>query len=237
MNRKFLRVVGMQRSGIHAVAEWIRMSLADQHGYSFQFDNAIPMDKPNEFAKYLPPKGDLAEPFLWMVEHEDINFIDMPVLNPKLHTNFEYADVLVIRDVFNTMASRRKMNANLFSRRAVQLWKQYAAEALNGTDFLGPNKIVVAFNKWHDSRWSENTAFITAVGDRFGISGGGVLLDKLSVGSSFEPPTTLAKDLKVFDRWQTYADDPAFWAVFDQQVLALNTKLFGENPEVLKHLK
>lgn len=230
MNRKFLRVVGMQRSGIHAVAEWVRMSLAVQ-GYSVQFDNAVPMERPNELAKYLPPKGDLAEAFLWMVEHEDIQFLDMPALSPKLYANFEYADVLVIRDVFNTMASRRKMNPNLFSRRAVQMWKQYAAEALNATDFLGPNKVVVTFNKWLGEPYR------TAIAGKFGIDGAGVEQTKLSVASSFDPPTTPVNELKLLERWKTYADDPGFWSVFDPQVVALNSKLFGEDEEVLKHLK
>jgi hypothetical protein len=239
MKRKFFRVIGMQRSGIHAVAEWIRMSHALQ-GYSVHYDNAVSMEKPNEIAKFLPAKGDLEESFLWMVEHEDVHFIDMPVLSPKLTSNFEYHDILVIRDVFNTMASRRKMNPQLFSRRAVQLWRQYGAEALGNTDYLGPNKTVVLFNKWHQSGLQgqppEILGYRKQIAAKLGIQEVGAETIKLAVNSSFDPPTTPSNELKLFDRWKNY-EDQNFWSAFDSPVYAMNTKLFGEMPEIAKLIK
>lgn len=233
MNRKFFRVIGMSRSGIHAVADWIRMSHAEM-GYTCHYDNAIPMERPNDIAKFLPPKGELSESFLWMVEHEDVHFLDMPVLNPKIASNFEFTDVLVIRDVFNTMASRRKMNERgLFSRRHIQQWKQFAFEALEQTSFLGPNKVVVKFNQWHQQR----DDYRSVVAKACGIEGVGAESNKVVGHSSWEPNTTPASELKLFERWRNYAEDPAFWAVFDKQVYDLNSSLFGSDSEVLKFIK
>jgi len=232
MNRKFFRVIGMSRSGIHAVASWIRMSHVEM-GYAYHYDNTVPMTFPNEQAKFLPPSGDKNEAFLWMVEHEDINFLDMPVLNSKIYTNFEFTDVLVIRDVFNTMASRRKMNEKgWFSRRHIQQWKQFAFEALDQTKFLGPNKVVVFFNGWH-----KEPAKRELIAKDFGIIGVGADTSKSATQSSWDAPTVPVAEMKLFDRWQNYAEDPMFWSVFDKQVYDLNTQLFGPNEEVLKYIK
>lgn len=225
----------MQRSGIHAVAEWIRMSLAMQ-GYNTHYDNAVPLERPSDIARFLPPKGDLEESFLWMVEHEDAQFIDLPPIHPKICANFECYDVLVIRDVFNTMASRRKMNTNHFSRRAVQMWKQYAFEASGATNFLGinSNKVVVRYNAWH--KQPHEGSYRETVAKSFQIEGVGSEVPlKQSANSSWQPPATLVSELLVFDRWKNYADDEAFWNVFkgDKQLYELNTNLFGPNQEIL----
>ena len=231
MNRKFIRVTGMQRSGIHAVTEWIRMSHAGM-GYSCWYDNAVSMDRPNDIAKFLPPSGDKEEAFLWMVEHEDVMFVDMPVLSSKIQKNFEFIDVLVIRDVFNTMASRRKMDERFFNRRAVQQWKYFACEARDLTNFLGPNKVVVNFNKWFaDMKYRETVA------GKLGFEGVGADTDKMAVTSFWEPTATKSSTLKLFDRWKNYKDDQNFWSVFDNQVYDLNTGLFGEMPEVAKLIR
>jgi len=233
MKRKFFRVFGMTRSGIHAVAEWVRMSHAEV-GYSCHYDNAVSMDRPNELAKFLAPKGDLTEHFLWMVEHEDIIFLDMPVISPKIYENFECCDVLVIRDVFNTMASRKRLHDPLFTRRAIQQWKSFAWEALDKTQFIGPNKIVVKYNQWFiPPHEGERAAFAK----KFGIEGIGSDTTKLAVASSWEPPTTPAHELKVLERWKNYVDDAGFWKLFDSQVVDLNTLLFGRNEEVEKLIK
>lgn len=231
LKRKFIRVIGMQRSGIHAVADWIRMSHAGM-GYSSWYDNAVNMDRPNDIAKFLPPSGEKAEPFLWMVEHEDIMFVDVPLLNEKIYNNFEFTDVLVIRDLFNTMASRRKMDERFFNRRTIQQWKHFACEAQNLTNFLGPNKVVVNFNKWFsDMKYREEVA------GKFGIDGVGVGTEKMAVQSYWQPTVTKSSDLALFDRWKNYQADKDFWTVFDRQAYDLNTSIFGKNEEVAKLIR
>jgi hypothetical protein len=201
-------------------------------GYSSFYDNNAPLDRPNDIAKFLPPSGDKEETFLWMIEHEDIMFVDIPILNPKLFANFEFTDVVVIRDVFNTMASRRKMDERFFSRRAVQQWKHFACEAKNLTNFLGPNKVVVTFNQWHsDMKYREKIA------QGFGIDGVGVGTEKMASTSYWEPTVTKSSDLKLFDRWKNFPAGSDFWAVFDRQVYDLNTSLFGANEEVAKLIR
>lgn len=228
MNRKLVRVIGMQRSGIHAVADWIKMSHVGM-GYSCWFDNNAQLERMNDVAKFLPPSGEKEEAFLWLVEHEDIMFVDLPSMNKKLFQNFDYIDVLVIRDVFNTMASRRKMDERFFNRRTLQQWKHYACEANNLTNFLGPNKVVVNFNKWFS-----DTKYRGEVAAKFGIEGVGASTERMVVPSYWQPNVAKSSDLLVFDRWKNYQADQAFWDVFDRQVYDLNTNLFGKNEDVLK---
>ncbi len=233
MQRKMMRVVGLARSGIHAVSEWIRMSHAEM-GYSTQFDNILPLERPNDIAKLFPPSGDKNEPFLWMVEHEDQMLIDIPSISPKLLNNFEFTDVIVIRDVFNMMASRRKHNEKWAVRRVIQLWKTYAFEALNKTTFLGPNKKVVNFNKWHAEPLAGG--YREEVAKDFGIPDLGADTSKQATpGSSWDKMSVPASELKLFDRWKNYADVPEFWSLFDKQAYDLNTALFGPNEGVLKY--
>lgn len=229
MNRKLIRVFGVQRSGLHAVADWIKLSHAEQFGYSIIFENAVSLERPNEIAKFLPLKGDLAEPFLWMTEHEDCVLIDLPNIHPKLSANYEITDVVVVRDVFNTMASRRKMNGNMFNRRAIQLWKQFAFEAKGSTSFLGPKKLVVNFNDWIDSANRSEYA------KELQITGIGSQTDKQAAGSSWQPNVP-ASELKLTERWKNYIDDSSFWNLFDAQTYELNASIFGENTDIKKLL-
>lgn len=231
MNRKLIRVFGLQRSGLHAVCDWIKLSLAEQSGYSATFENDVSVDRPNEIAKFLPAKGDLAEPFLWMTEHEDSVLIDLPLLNPKLAANYEITDVLVVRDLFNTLASRRKLDQKLFNRRSVQLWKQFLFEAQGKTTFLGPNKVVVNFNDWSANKERERVAA------SLGITGVGAKTDKLAVNSSWQPPTTPVAELQLTERWKNYKEDATFWAVFDKSLYELNASVFGGNDEVAALIK
>src|ERR1700753_3658352 len=195
MNRKMIRISGMARSGIHAVAEWIRMSHAEE-GYSCHYDNNFSLEHPNNLAKFLPPSGDKVEPFLWMIEHEDILFVDMPVLSPKIFKNFDFVDVLVIRDAYNTMASRRKLNENMFSRRVLQQWKQFACEALDQTNFLGPNKIVVNFNSWAKDPFVGG--YREEIAKKFELAGIGSATEKISATSSWEPNQQHSSRLQLF---------------------------------------
>lgn len=233
MQRKMMRVVGMARSGIHAVSEWLRMSHAEM-GYDTQFDNLLPLERPNDIARLFPVSGDKSEPFLWMIEHEDQMLIDLPTLSPKLHNSFEFYDVMIIRDVFNTMASRKKHNEKWAARRSIQLWKTYAFEALNKTNFLGPNKKVINFNKWHAKPYIGS--YREEVAKEFGITDLGSDTSKQATpGSSWDKLTVPVADMKLFDRWKNYADVPEYWSLFDKQAYDLNTALFGVNEGVLKY--
>lgn len=224
MNRKMFRVMGMTRSGIHPVVEWIKASYV-ANGFACQFDNRIQIEYPNTIAKFLPMKPDEgdSERFLWLVEHEDVQFTDMPELREKLFTNFDVVDVLVVRDVFNTMASRFKVAKHLHSRRNVNVWKSYAYEALGRTSFLGPKKVVVNFNSWVD-----DMDYRRKMAGQLGILEMGADTSKqVPPFSAFDNPEVKVADLKLNERWVEFIPDKDFWGAFDKDVLKLNTELFG----------
>jgi len=242
MQRKFVRVLGIARSGIHAVSDWIRLSFAEQMGYSCQFDNLCSFERISELAKFLPPAGDKNEAFMWMVEHEDVPLIDLPMLPSKIYTNYDVVDVLIIRNVFNMMASRRHMQSPSFTRRTVQLWKSYAFEALNHTNFTGPNKVVIKYDLWQKQPWvaTEGVETRATFAKLLGIEDIGsetTNMSPFSPVSAWQPSTTPGPELKSLERWKSYAENKDFWLVFDKQAYDLNTALFGPDEEILQYLK
>jgi len=143
-------------------------------------------------------------------------------------------DLLIMRDPFNLFASRFKSNmipVKNARRTAVDLWVEYAREFLGETQILSQHKVCVNYNQWvQDRNYREHIAkqlglpFTDAGVDQVSNFGG---------GSSFEGQSFSGKasQMPVFDRWQSFADDPTYRALLqDDRLLTYSEKIFGHIP-------
>lgn len=155
----------------------------------------------------------------------------------------ERIDILILRDPFNLFASRIKSGFYRHRQRkdsngrrrvtrptGLRIWKQHARQVL-GRDYLRQPFVPVLFNRWatdptYRRELAENLGF-TFSDDGFrrvARVGGGSSFDGLSYA-------TRAQDMGLLHRWRHFADDPAFWNVFDEEVFELAEEIFGSMPD------
>ena len=142
-------------------------------------------------------------------------------------------DLLVIRDPFNLFASRYKIWNSLSGikdkKTLIEIWKEYAREALGVTSTLNERKVVVNFNNWFSSV-SYRERLSQKLGLEFSDRG---LNDISSVGvnSSFDGVVYQgrAQEMRVLERWKHFENDESFRQFFqDPELLTLSDELFGE---------
>lgn len=259
VNEIELRVVGMSRSGNHAVINWI---LAQATGrvvflncaearYNPYF-TARPLDNGvacsanyDDFQLEKEMSRDFSHKDWLVYSHEDT------YLGKAASRDFEdehdgfvgpsrrRIDLLVMRDPFNLFASRMRMD-NVVNPLgvAVRMWKQHAREALGQTSRLPHERIVVLFNNWCRSR-----AYRKEIAEQIGLTftdAGRQQVTRCHGGSSFDGLNYdgRAEQMKVLERWRKYEDDPSYQDIFrDPQLLEHSQKLFGEIPGTRRWMK
>jgi hypothetical protein len=139
--------------------------------------------------------------------------------------------VLVLRDAFNTFASvwngKRRMRDRLHRFYSPQ-WKVYAREYLGETCSLPEETVKISFNAWFSDR-EYRRGLAAALGldhadrgrDEVTSDGGGSSFS----GQAFHGR---ARDMAVLERWRHSADDPEYWAAFDEETLELSRRIFGD---------
>ena len=145
--------------------------------------------------------------------------------------------ILVMRDIYNLIASRLKSGRELSRedirqknetfQNMISAWKSHAREFLGETNVL-PDKILVNFNRWFlDANYrSELTRKLHCdreVADWHTVStyGGGSSFDKMDLKDD-------ARKMAVLDRWKEYRDDDIFWTAFDDpELVSLSERIFG----------
>ena len=135
--------------------------------------------------------------------------------------------VLVLRDPFNTVASRMRRRDRLPLEGFIELWKSYAREFAGDTDFL-PDRVAISYN-----RWCVDAPYRSALAGRLGLSGDMGVNDVPVVGggSSFDAVAFDGKgsSMRTGERWRQFTDDPDYLAaVCDPEVLDLSARIFGE---------
>lgn len=252
MNGIEIRLVGLSRSGNHALADWIlaqapgrRCFLNCAEGKTNPYATCRPLADgaparaswpgfdPRAAADGRPPATDLL-----LHSYED------SFLSHAFSDAFEAAhdawvgpsrrrvDVVVVRDPFNLFASRRAAGCEQSPAVARRLWMQHARTALRPrwTRRPRPPLVPVLYNRWAASR-----AYRRDLAARLGLPFTDAGIERVAAchgGSSFDG---LAYDgraaaMPVFDRWRAYADDAAYRALFDDGMRALALRLFGAVP-------
>ncbi|MBX2866041.1 MAG: hypothetical protein KTR27_21015 [Leptolyngbyaceae cyanobacterium MAG.088] len=260
-NEKELRVIGLRRTGNHAVIEWIKAQQpgniehvnnveARSNPYRYKFEHLIdyhPKHKKWAYQHYLPlSKGDFRHLDCLICSYEDqtLDSICDPFFE-RLHDIYvgksrQRFDLLIVRDPFNLFASRLKSNMiDIKSPRltAVDLWIQYAKEFLGDSQYLKQNKILVNYNQFvTDINYRKKLSL--ALGLKF--SDAGIKrVASLGGGSSFDSQGMDGRgnEMRVLERWQHFEQDTTFRNIFQNPALLhYSKKIFGEIPGTAKLL-
>jgi len=174
INDHELRVFGLQRSGIHAVINWIIQQssgptvflndiksvtgnpfLETDDAHSFAWEAS-----PRRFDLTLERSGHHASKKYLLLGYEDTDLRYLPIdfdrtIHQGVGESRKILNLLIIRDPYNLFASRmgflntaNRYPMRQFPERAVELWKVHAREALGATSALEPRRVVILYNRW-----------------------------------------------------------------------------------------
>ncbi|HEX2256803.1 MAG TPA: hypothetical protein VHG92_08920 [Afifellaceae bacterium] len=252
VNGTIVRIVGMARSGNHAIIDWILNQLPGQWCFlncvepsTSPFHTARPIgDGDAEFRSTVPgfdlaaeQAGRLTPKDAVLFSHED-TFLKIAfgaeataIQEAAVGAGRRRIDVLILRDPYNLFASRRRLSYQLVTdRTAVRIWKQHARAFLGERPVLAPEAVRISYNAWVSDR-----AYRRRIAERLGLRFTDAGIDRVARcagGSSFDGTRYegRARQMAVFDRWRLYAGDPAFRALFDAQLADLAERVFGPLP-------
>ncbi len=222
-------VVSMQRSGTHAIINWMVDSLAATghvQGYLDPFN-------PLAMADRRPMKLARDDTSTVIVSVEDRTIADAEqllkdaALDGYLPIGKDLSPTLlvILRDPFNLFASRRMFNQRCqlgnTSQEALDCWKEHAAFALDGGT-------TCRYNHWcHSVEYRKRSA------NDFGFHSNDSTIETVSTqgnGSSFDGMhfDGGASQMATGERWKTFQHHASFWNLFDDpELLKLSASFFG----------
>ena len=246
---KEIRFVGLRRSGNHALINWILR----QAGERTLFFNDVDPDRPfdlSRLAKTTPlPDDNVCHCLVYGYEDRLLDVINAIGCYPQEPTERfrvkERLDVIVLRDPFNTFASRLKHSnvptgaSTYISGLSVpQLWITYAHEFLLHTNKMTQRKIAINYNLWCKS--SDYRAQIAGLlGIRFSDKGFNDVTG-FGRGSSFDALrfSDAASTMKTDARWKTVADDINYQSMFrDSLLLELADRIFDLDDDLRLYIE
>ena len=260
INQKEIRVIGLRRTGNHAIINWIEKQ---QPGNVRHLNDVAAGTNPyrykaNNLRRYHPEhhrmaeiywqqaKGDFVQRDCLVYSYEDWSL--KKITQPRFERNrtlylgrcAHRYDVLILRDPFNLFASRLKKGYVATKQKTVsmtQLWLEYAKEWVKEDQRLLGDRVLISYNRWFiDVDYRRNLA------DQLDIPFSDSGLNEVSTigtGSSFDG-TALdgqARKMDVTNRWRAFADDSAFRQIFqDEAIWHYSQQIFGHLPgtEVLR---
>jgi hypothetical protein len=231
--RLLIHVVAARRSGQHAVMWWLRSLMESPH---LRFNNC--------HVPYRLRKRDRSDMRQFGDERLNALFINYEDKEPRLFTagydspaDIEAgraATILILRDPFNNLASKRRANPERdrdYFRLERELWKSHAREFLGETDYLG-KKILLNYNDWFrdsDSRTAVTEALETDLPASHPAAERALAKVPWNGRSQFESNRFdgRAQEMKVLERWKAMSDDPIYGDVFaDEELVELSRRLF-----------
>jgi hypothetical protein len=240
VNRREVRVLAMRRSGHHAVVHWILSQLAGPG--LFANDGKVDGGRlvGNRFSRYVnlgqdeiarDRAGDLIPKamYLWNAEDRRVEELAALAAAAARGASAEVVHLLVLRDPWNWLASRRRAEPArpLAGTPELVAWKGQAREALRRTRHLDP-LVAVDFRRWVAER-AYRRELAAALGLPFTDAGfQEVALPGLS---SFATDAVRADNAVVLDRWRELAADPEIQAALDDEVRELARAFFRWSPE------
>ena len=226
-NSNEICVAALQRSGHHAIINWI---VANSAGPTC-FLNDCRLNV-NPFLTCAQDEGIGPIPKnLLIYNYEDRELSELFTLEFMDNRTRWFGKsecsvyVLIMRDPFNNFASKYRWAG---------LWKSYAKEFLGLTNFMPAPKVFLNYNSWFaDDQYREEMASrlelvsadkgLTEVA-KWGPNTWGDSFDNMNFDGR-------ALEMKVLERWRYFADDPVFRNLFrDSELLSLSEKIFGAIP-------
>ena len=236
MSRR-IYIVGLRRSGIHLVANWV----------ASQFTDSYVQNNANLLMLHNSPPTALLEAQAQVIVLEDhpatetlARIRDDNKLKETLGDDHQEHRVLLLRDPYNMAASRIK-HYDLLSakgrwidkRGALGMWVQYAEEFQKDRPVVG-----ILYNRFViDKEYREELSA------RIGGTFSDTAMDKVDpngLGSSFDGLKFQGRgsEMKTDERWREYQHIQAFKDMFTPEVENLVTDIFGEliNREDIKEV-
>jgi hypothetical protein len=249
VNNNEIRIIGMSRSGNHALIQWILGQLPGTYCFlnccepgTNPYETARPLDDgrcvrtnvrgldlASEAAGRFAPKD-------WLLFNHEDTFLRRACGEAfeEQHDRWvgpsgRRTDVLIVRDPYNLFASRLRSGVgSVTPTTSVRIWKQHARQLLRGPRQLRHNPVLVLYNRWVTDR-----GYRGALAARLGIPFTDAGIDRVARcagGSSFDGRAFdgMARRMDVFGRWRDWVDEPSYRALFDEDVMAMSRALFGD---------
>lgn len=233
-----IRVFGLRRSGNHAILNWIAGLF---EGPAWFLNNCEPSVDPllqRKETSGLPCQaskpslsGENPEVVIHSYEEQKLEEIRSQQRQSERWNNCDRFDVIILRDPFNTLASRIEAVRHQGWPGPLEtgvefnlLWRQYAHEFAGHTSYF-PNCLPISFNRWLSDR--EYRRGVAAIFNRPLNDDTMGHVSEYGKGSSFDGLSLQGPQLKVLDRWRKYYDDAVFrQALEDKELLTLAHELF-----------
>lgn len=250
-NQHEWRVIGMSRSGNHAIIQWL---LAQAQGRTCFLNCTEPKNNPfswprclgdgraylasyPEFDLQRERSGDFSRKDYLIYSHEDV-FLGLLRRGPWeeerddwVGRSAERRDILILRDPFNLFASRMKAGIGTIPlHTAVRIWKQHAKEFLGRQQTLPEPPVCISYNDWVAKK-----SYRREAAERLGLTfsdAGRHRVPTTAGGSSFDSlrHRRRASKMRVFDRWKEFFRDDSYRSLFDAQMMDLSETIFGRLP-------
>lgn len=250
-----IRFVGLRRSGTHAVQNWLISLFEGPVCYlnDVTEKRKILPDQPSDDLPAIRGVGKAArlnEPkclLLYAMEDRRLQFLrSFRFENPGGGAEpSRKIDVLLLRDPYNTIASRLKIGRDrpgngffrdMFMRRPdgtaffPQLWKNYAKEFLGEMNCLNADKLCVNFNRWKGEKSYRDEISHRLYAGRKSNEAAAREVPGWGFGSSFDATEFNGKadEMDLDNRWRVFADDPEFRELADDaEMRELSERIFG----------
>lgn len=206
------RFLAMKRSGHHAIMNWICRNS------ECKFLNNVNSSSEKQYLQSLNMCEFLKNSDIFIYNIEDYD----PEKEPY-HILAEYKDfeVVVLRDLYNCMASRFMSN-DVPKQGMLELWKKHAKMFM-----LDDDRIKINFNHWFKSINYRNKIAnqIGIINQDHGVNqvsnfGNGSSFDYLSYDGK-------AQEMKVLNRYQSLKDNLEFLRYIDDESIHLNDIIFS----------
>ena len=242
VNKKEIRVIGLRRSGNHAIINWM---VKQQSGYVSHLNNLIPQCNPYRVLYCHYPKERLKEESWGHFRKKDCLIYSYEDYSLKNITDHKFEknhnlyigksevryDLIILRDPFNLLASRIKsdmLDVKEENLQIIDLWIEYAKEFLQKSNYLHHNKICVNYNRWvSDVNYRQEIAthlnldFTDTGFNEVRGYGGGSSFD----GQDFHGK---ASDMNVNNRWQHIMDHPLYHQfISNSELMDYFEQIFG----------
>lgn len=258
VNQKEMRVVGMRRTGNHALLSWIEQQ---QPGETRHLNNVAAGKNPYRYKsdnlrRYHPEHRDMSEVYRRQAKgafikrdclissYEDWSLAQ--ITHPRFERNrslylgksAKCFDVIILRDPFNLFASRFKKKAkNFLATKAknlsmVDMWLEYAKEFVGESQYLQrQNLVCISYNHWFLDQ-----AYRRELAAQLDLPFSDAGLSKVPTfggGSSFDGTrlSGQATSMDVTNRWRHFEDDLAFRQFFqNEEIWHYSQQIFGDLP-------
>ena len=240
-----IRVAGLQRSGNHAVINWI----IKQSGKNVLFFNDVDPENPLDESRLHSPNNietsdECYDCVIYSYEDRILDLISHKNYYPQKNiTNIsagQRIDVIILRNPFNALASRMKHAAVSSTRstyisglNVAQLWVTYAYEYLGKTSKLKNKKVPLNYDLWCTSE-DYRKEIANLLGLEF-TDAGFNQITAYGRGSSFdlEDYNERASEMKTDQRWKNYCDDECYIDLLnDKNLIQLTKKIFSIDKEL-----